>query len=131
MDDAPDRDPDPTETTGWIESFDAVIREGGPQHARDLLARLIAYGYRNGVTAPFSANTPYVNTIAVNAQPPYPGDRTIERRLRCQIRWNAAARSTQREARDLRSSVACFPSVFPSATAHPLATAPSDERDRP
>ncbi len=88
-------DTDPKETTGWIESFDAVIRESGPARARQLLARLIAYGYGHGVTAPFSANTPYVNTIPVEAEPPYPGDRDLERRIRNCLRWNAAAMVVQ------------------------------------
>src|SRR5690606_31829664 len=50
----PDVDTDPKETAGWLESFDAVIRESGTARARQLLARLIEYGYRHGVTAPFS-----------------------------------------------------------------------------
>jgi pyruvate dehydrogenase E1 component len=95
MDMAPDQDTDPKETNGWLESFDAVIRESGTARARQLLARLIEYGYRHGVTAPFSANTPYVNTIHASAEPPYPGDPGIERRLRCQMRWNAAAMVVQ------------------------------------
>lgn len=36
-------------------------------------------------------NTPYVNTIPVEQQPPYPGDLEIERRIRNIIRWNAMA----------------------------------------
>src|SRR4029077_5904857 len=48
-----------------------------------------------GVTAPFTANTPYLNTIHASAQPPYPGDRDIERRIKNLIRWNAAAMVVQ------------------------------------
>jgi pyruvate dehydrogenase E1 component len=44
-----------------------------------------------GVPMPFSANTPYVNTIPRAMQPPYPGDREIERRIKSLVRWNAAA----------------------------------------
>ncbi len=95
MDMDPERDTDPKETEGWIESFDAVIRESGAPRARQLLARLIEYGYRHGVTAPFTANTPYLNTIHASAQPPYPGDREIERRIKNLIRWNAAAMVVQ------------------------------------
>ncbi len=36
-------------------------------------------------------NTSYINTIPLAAQPDYPGDGEIERRLRSLIRWNAAA----------------------------------------
>ncbi|OQY68628.1 MAG: pyruvate dehydrogenase (acetyl-transferring), homodimeric type [Polyangiaceae bacterium UTPRO1] len=92
---APEQDTDPKETQGWIESFDAIIRESGTARARHLLARLIEYGHLHGVTAPFSANTPYVNTIPASAQPPYPGDRQIERRIKNVIRWNATAMVVQ------------------------------------
>jgi pyruvate dehydrogenase E1 component len=40
---------------------------------------------------PFSANTPYINTIPFSEQPPYPGNREIERRIKSIIRWNAMA----------------------------------------
>ncbi len=95
MDIEPKPDGDPNETKAWIESFDAVIRESGAPHARQLLARLVEYGHLHGVVAPFSANTPYINTIPPREQPPYPGDREIERRLKNQIRWNAAAMVVQ------------------------------------
>ena len=36
-------------------------------------------------------NTPYVNTIPVEREVPYPGDREIERRIKSLIRWNAMA----------------------------------------
>jgi len=35
--------------------------------------------------------TPYINTIPANKQPPYPGRREIERRIKSIIRWNAMA----------------------------------------
>ncbi|MHC4962279.1 MAG: pyruvate dehydrogenase (acetyl-transferring), homodimeric type [Planctomycetota bacterium] len=35
------------------------------------------------------ANTPYLNTIAPADQPPYPGRRQIEQRIKSLIRWNA------------------------------------------
>jgi pyruvate dehydrogenase E1 component len=36
-------------------------------------------------------NTRYINTIPVEAEPPYPGDRDLERRIKSLIRWNAMA----------------------------------------
>jgi pyruvate dehydrogenase E1 component len=36
-------------------------------------------------------NTPYVNTIPADKEPPYPGDRVLERRIKSIIRWNAMA----------------------------------------
>ena len=49
---------------------------------------------------PFPFETPYINTIAVSQQPPYPGDEAVERRIRSIIRWNAMAmvvRANERE----------------------------------
>jgi len=85
------RDADRAEAAGWLESLDAVIDEGGGERARYVISQLLEYGYRRGVITPFTANTPYVNTIPVEQQPAYPGDRSIERRIRSLIRWNAAA----------------------------------------
>ena len=67
-------DVDPTETHEWLESIQAVLRGQGPARAQFLLGRLIEWGKKEGVVLPFTANTPYVNTIPVSEQPPYPGD---------------------------------------------------------
>jgi pyruvate dehydrogenase E1 component len=91
MDIAPQHDVDPSDTQGWLDSFAGVIRERGEDRARLLLSRLVEYGQRNGVITPFTANTPYINTISVEDQPVYPGDRDIERRIKNQVRWNAMA----------------------------------------
>ena len=40
---------------------------------------------------PYSANTPYLNTIRPDQEARHPGDRAIERRIRSLIRWNAVA----------------------------------------
>ncbi len=86
------RDDDPAETAEWIQSLEAVKRRGGgAARARFLLRRLIEWGHRSGVVMPFTANTPYVNTISAENQAPFPGDRAIERRIKSIIRWNAMA----------------------------------------
>ena len=38
-----------------------------------------------------NGTTPYVNTIPADRQPPYPGRREIERRIKSLVRWNAMA----------------------------------------
>ncbi|HEY8513885.1 MAG TPA: pyruvate dehydrogenase (acetyl-transferring), homodimeric type [Candidatus Binatia bacterium] len=91
MDIAPQRDVDPPETDAWLKSFAQVIRGEGEDRARLLLSRMIEYGQRHGIITPFTANTPYVNTIPLDEQPVYPGDRDLERRIKNQIRWNAMA----------------------------------------
>jgi pyruvate dehydrogenase E1 component len=86
-----DGDVDPLETAEWRESLAAVVRSQGPERARFLLEVLLQQAHHDGVRLPFTANTPYVNTIPVEAQPPFPGNREIERRIKSIIRWNAMA----------------------------------------
>ncbi len=84
-------DPALDETEEWLQAFEDVVRIEGKERARFLLQRLVDKGHEHQVTLPFSANTPYVNTIAAAEQPIYPGDRDIERRIKGLIRWNAMA----------------------------------------
>ncbi len=84
-------DADPSDTGAWIESFDAVVQGAGPARARYLLSRLLERSSEHGIALPFTANTPYINTIPADRQPVYPGDREIERRIKALIRWNAMA----------------------------------------
>ncbi|MDT8323590.1 MAG: pyruvate dehydrogenase (acetyl-transferring), homodimeric type [Bacteroidota bacterium] len=79
------------ETQEWIASLDYVLSEGGTERVQRLLKDLQLHAFRNGVRMPFSANTPYINTIQASEQPPYPGSRTLERRIKSLIRWNAMA----------------------------------------
>ena len=82
---------DHLETQDWIESLHDVLRRGGPDRVSELLAHLQIEAQRSGVALPMTSRTPYVNTIAVERQPPYPGDSPLERRIRSIIRWNAMA----------------------------------------
>ncbi|MDQ3812876.1 MAG: pyruvate dehydrogenase (acetyl-transferring), homodimeric type, partial [Armatimonadota bacterium] len=82
---------DRIETQEWLESLDYVLQRGGPERVQRLLEQLEAHAHRSGVEIPFSANTPYINTIPVEKQPPYPGSYEIERRIKSIIRWNAMA----------------------------------------
>ncbi len=88
-------DIDADETNDWLESLDAVIQHGGEDRARFLLTRLLDYGRSVGVRPPFSANTPYINTIPLSQQPEYPGDQELERQITAIIRWNAMAMVVQ------------------------------------
>jgi len=84
-------DSDPAETREWLESLDAVLQGEGPERARFLLTQLKFKANSQGVSVPFTANTPYINTIPPEAQPPFPGSREIERRIKSLARWNAMA----------------------------------------
>ncbi|HEY2760247.1 MAG TPA: hypothetical protein VGI75_05880, partial [Pirellulales bacterium] len=84
-------DADPAETQEWLESLRYVLESKGAQRVNYLLAKLDEMAHQEGVELPFSATTPYVNTISADRQPPYPGNREIERRIKSIIRWNAMA----------------------------------------
>src|SRR5580700_3730071 len=82
---------DPQEVQEWVESFDAVVREEGQESAITLLDRLRARAQSQGIALPFTANTPYLNTIPLEKQAIFPGDQEIERRIKSLVRWNALA----------------------------------------
>src|SRR5215210_8085092 len=84
-------DVDPAETAEWLESLDYVLERKGPERVQQLLAALQQTAIRNGVELPFTATTPYVNTIPHDKEPRYPGKRELERRIKSFIRWNAMA----------------------------------------
>ncbi len=79
------------ETKEWLESLEYVLQSGGAERVRELLHDLDTYAHESGVDLPFTANTPYINTIPPNQQPHFPGGREIERRIKSLIRWNAMA----------------------------------------
>lgn len=85
------KDFDVQETEEWMEALESVVRARGADRVRFLLNRMIQKSFQSGIRLPFTANTPYVNTIPVEKQPPYPGNRKIERRIKSLIRWNAMA----------------------------------------
>jgi len=85
------RDTDPQETEEWLESLAYVIEQGGPDRAAFLLERLKEKAFNSGVRFVSSATTPYVNSIPVQREPAYPGDRDLERKIKSIIRWNAMA----------------------------------------
>src|SRR5262249_24488179 len=84
-------DNDPAETREWLDSLTGVLQARGPERASYLLTQLKHKAVRSGVEIPFTANTPYINTIPPDRQPPFPGSREIERRIKSLVRWNAMA----------------------------------------
>ena len=75
----------------WLESIEYVLQSGGAEKVKELLHELDTYAHEAGVELPFTANTPYINTIPRSQQPAFPGGREIERRIKSLIRWNAMA----------------------------------------
>ena len=83
-------DVDPTETQEWLESFDGLVENGGNYRARFLMLELLRRAAENNVGVPSLRSTDYINSIAPDNEPWFPGDEFVERRIRAMIRWNAA-----------------------------------------
>ena len=101
------------ETREWLYSLDYVFEHGGPDRVKELLHQLQIRAHKTGVDIPFSANTPYINTIPREKQPPFPGNREIERRIKSLIRWNAMAMVVK--ANKLESGIGGHISTYASA----------------
>jgi pyruvate dehydrogenase E1 component len=88
-------DIDPEVTKEWLESFDAVVDAQGKGRGRFLLMKLLERARTLQVGFPATVSTPYINTITPEAEPWFPGDEHMERRIRAYIRWNAAVMVTR------------------------------------
>ena len=84
-------DEDPQETREWLESIESVASVEGRTRAHYLIDQMLDFDANRHGDFYGRVTTPYVNTIAVDRQLPYPGDLTIERRINAYIRWNALA----------------------------------------
>src|SRR5882762_8341033 len=92
--------PDAQEIAEWIEAFDQVLDEEGPRRGTQLLEALSKRAREAGVDVPVQLNTPYLNTIPVAEEVPYPGDRVLERRIKSLVRWNAMAMVHRQNKKD-------------------------------
>ncbi len=79
----------------WIASLEYILeyilKNEESEQAIFLLEELIERLRESGLKVPYAVNTPYINTIPAEKQPPYPGNREIERRIKSYVRWNAMA----------------------------------------
>ncbi|MGD2119200.1 MAG: pyruvate dehydrogenase (acetyl-transferring), homodimeric type [Chromatiales bacterium] len=105
-------DIDPLETQEWLDSLASVFENEGKERAHFIIEKLIDAARRSGAYLPYRANTAYLNTIPVANQKPFPGDRSMERRIRSLIRWNAMAMVVQanRITSELGGHIASFAS---------------------
>ena len=101
------------ETKEWLYSLDYVLEHGGPERVTELLQQLQIRAHKAGVKIPFTANTPYINSIPREKQPPFPGNREIERRIKSIIRWNAMAMVVK--ANKMESGIGGHISTYASA----------------
>jgi pyruvate dehydrogenase E1 component len=83
-------DQDPEETAEWQESLDALVATHGRQRGRDIMLSLLKRSKDLQLGVPMVPTTDYINTIAPENEPAFPGDEDVERRYRAWLRWNAA-----------------------------------------
>lgn len=83
------------DTEKWLDSLETVLEYGlkgnSPERVAVLFNKLTQRLRESGIKVPSTVSTPYINTIPVEEQPAYPGDRDIERKIKSYIRWNAMA----------------------------------------
>ncbi len=84
-------DTDPEETNEWRDAFVALVQTHGAVRARWMLDTLAVLARQQRIGWTPELATPYVNTIGVDAQAPFPGDLAMEERLASLMRWNALA----------------------------------------
>jgi pyruvate dehydrogenase E1 component len=85
------QDDDLLETQEWLDALAALEAHRGKERANFVVNAVVDAARRDRLYVPQSLTTPYCNTIPPGEQPPLPGDRAIEHRLRSIIRWNALA----------------------------------------
>ena len=121
------------ETREWLYSLEWVLQNGGRERVVRLLEQLDTYAQRAGVKVPFTANTPYINTIPWSEESVYPGNRDIERRVKSLVRWNAMA-MVVRANRELEGIGGHISTYASAATLYEVAfnhflRAPNEEQD--
>ncbi|HEX5569382.1 MAG TPA: pyruvate dehydrogenase (acetyl-transferring), homodimeric type [Streptomyces sp.] len=104
-------DRDPEETAEWAASLDAVTRAAGPHRAAYLMRRTLEHARGSGLALPPLLETDYVNTVPTAAEPAFPGDEELERRITAWNRWNAAAMVTRGSRHGLGGHIATYASA--------------------
>ena len=105
-------DHDPVETQEWVDSLRAIVQYQGVDRARFILEKLRDEARRTGAQLPFTATTPYVNTIPPEREAKPTWNRELEHKVRSAIRWNAVAiiLRANKESSELGGHIASFQS---------------------
>ena len=106
-------DPDPQETQEWLDALESVLENEGAERAYFLLEQLIGRARSAGADVPFSATTPYCNTIPLDKEQRSAGNHEMEHHIRALTRWNAMALvlNANRESSELGGHIASFASA--------------------
>jgi pyruvate dehydrogenase E1 component len=92
-------DTDPAETQEWMESLQSLVRDRGMGRARSLVRMLLERARAMNLGVPELVQTPYINTIPPEQEPPFPGDEKMEKRIRRLERWNSVVMVTRANKR--------------------------------
>jgi pyruvate dehydrogenase E1 component len=111
MEDLPDYDPQ--ETKEWLDALESVLDNEGGERAHYLISQLINKARLAGTDIPFSANTPYLNSIPLDKEERSSGNHELEHRLRALMRWNAMAivLNANKDSSELGGHIASFASA--------------------
>jgi pyruvate dehydrogenase E1 component len=106
-------DYDPQETKEWLDALESVLDNEGPERAHYLISQLINKARKAGTDIPFSANTPYLNSIPLDKEERSTGNHELEHRLRALMRWNAMAivLNANKDSSELGGHIASFASA--------------------
>jgi pyruvate dehydrogenase E1 component len=88
-------DSDPAETQEWFDSLLSVVKDRGVHRARSLFRILMQRARTLNLGVPEPVQTPYINTISPEQEPPFVGDEEMEKRIRRLERWNAVVLVTR------------------------------------
>ncbi|MBS0125713.1 pyruvate dehydrogenase (acetyl-transferring), homodimeric type [Thetidibacter halocola] len=105
-------DIDAVESQEWQDAIEDVIERDGADRAHFLLDKAVQRARAAGAKLPFSATTPYQNTISPDDEVDMPGDYEMEWRIRTINRWNAMATVVKRnkESSEYGGHIASFAS---------------------
>jgi pyruvate dehydrogenase E1 component len=106
-------DYDPQETQEWLDALESVLENEGAERAHFLLEQLIDKARNSDAGMPFSATTPYCNTIPVAEEQRSTGNQDLEHRIRGWMRWNAMVLvlNANRDSSELGGHIASFASA--------------------
>ena len=84
-------DSDAQELAEWCEALQSLVSHAGAERARQILDAVTSIARDPVIGWQPTYGTPYINTVPVEQQPPFPGDLAVEERLVSLMRWNALA----------------------------------------
>lgn len=82
---------DKIETKEWLDALESVVRVEGVPRAEYIIRQLLESNSASKINKALLINSPHSNTIPKDEEPEYPGNLSIEKKIRSAIRWNGIA----------------------------------------